>query len=511
MTRLAGIRDAMFSSAARVVRAVRTWWTPVRRHPRRLELAWTESDRAAVEGRALAAAPREGGIVAFCHRSTGTTRETVIVGTPLIPIPGDLGYARGAVVTITSQYWNRVIDALRDQPEGTGVVVLHTHPGADTPEWSSDDQKADRSLASFLFGEGFVPAHAPLVSLVASHTDLRGRMLTYDATSGSVTMTPIQRVRTISLSQISLVSTADRAEVGPESAVPAAADRSVRVFGKAGQRQLADLHVALVGTGGVGSICGEHLARWGVGTVSTWDPDHIEDVNINRSGVYTWADARKRLLKARTLAEALETFSLVRTIRTFWSASDIRQARELPRLLDADIIVSLVDDARPRHFLNQLAGAHYIPVIDAGNVVRSTAEDDAEAETAEIEGAAVRISVIVPGGPCLWCAGHITPYRLGLAYRSDADKAADRARGYVEHLGPEHAPSVMPINAATAALLELRLMDLMFRLSRRPVAEVYLDVLNGSLDELPRSRRANCRQCGPSTGLGDLAKLPHIE
>ena len=69
----------------------------------------------------------------------------------------------------------------------------------------------------------------------------------------------------------------------------------------------------------------------------------------------------------------------------------------------------------------------------------------------------------------------------------------------------------MPINAATAALVELRMMDLVFRLSRRPVAEVYLDVLNGSLDELPRSRQGNCRQCGPSTGLGDLAKLPHIE
>ena len=67
------------------------------------------------------------------------------------------------------------------------------------------------------------------------------------------------------------------------------------------------------------------------------------------------------------------------------------------------------------------------------------------------------------------------------------------------------------VNAATAALLELRLMDLVFRMSRRPVAEVYLDVLNGSLDELPRSRQGNCRQCGPSTGLGDLAKLPHIE
>jgi hypothetical protein len=216
-------------------------------------------------------------------------------------------------------------------------------------------------------------------------------------------------------------------------------------------------------------------------------------------------------LKARTVAVALDRFALVRPIRTLWSASDVRDARELPRLLDADVIVSLVDDARPRHFLNRLAGAHYIPVVDGGNVVRSTAEDDADAEVAQVEGAAIRVSVIVPGGPCLWCAGHLTSQRLSLAYRSDEDKTADRARGYVEHLGPEHAPSVMPINVATAALLELRLMDLLFHLSGRPVAEVYLDAINGSLDELPRVRKATCRQCGRWIGHGELAELPHIE
>jgi hypothetical protein len=283
------------------------------------------------------------------------------------------------------------------------------------------------------------------------------------------------------------------------------------VFGKAGQRELAAMHVAAVGSGGVGSMCAEHLARWGVGTISTWDPDHIEDVNINRSGVFTWADARRKRLKARTLASALGRFALVRRIVTSWSAADVRDRRELERLLDADLVVSLVDDARPRHFLNRFASAHYIPVIDGGNVVRSTAEDDAHAETARVEGAAARISVLVPGGPCLWCAGHLTSQRLSGAYRSDADKAADRARGYVEHLGPEHAPSVMPLNAATAALLELRLMDLLFHLSGRPVAEVYLDVINGTLDELPRVRRATCRQCSRWTGHGDLAELPHIE
>jgi len=490
--------DRFITAFRRATRAVLSR-VRARRHPaRRSELAWTAPDRKMTEGVALGAAPREGAVVAFCNRSAGAMRDTVIVRDPLPPRPGDLGYQRGAVVTVTSRYWNRAIDALRDQASGTGLAVLHTHPGTGTPDWSPDDQRADAALAQFLFGEGFLPPHAPLVSLVASHTALRGRVLWLDPLSNVVSM-------------IALAWTADRSGTHREPEIPAAADRSVRVFGKSGQRELADLHVAVVGNGGVGSMCAEHLARWGVGTISTWDPDRVENVNINRSGVFTWADARRKRLKARTVAVALDRFALVRPIRTLWSASDVRDARELPRLLDADVIVSLVDDARPRHFLNRLAGAHYIPVVDGGNVVRSTAEDDADAEVAQVEGAAIRVSVIVPGGPCLWCAGHLTSQRLSLAYRSDEDKTADRARGYVEHLGPEHAPSVMPINVATAALLELRLMDLLFHLSGRPVAEVYLDAINGSLDELPRVRKATCRQCGRWIGHGELAELPHIE
>jgi hypothetical protein len=168
----------------------------------------------------------------------------------------------------------------------------------------------------------------------------------------------------------------------------------------------------------------------------------------------------------------------------------------------------LVDDARPRHFINKLAYAHYIPVLDGGNVIRSTAEDDVTAEDATVEGGAVRISHLTPGGACLWCAGHMTSEKLSLASRPAEDIAADRARGYVENLGPEHAPSVMPVNALTAALLEVRLQDLLFGLSNRAVPEVYFSLLDGTLDELPRAAQPGCRHCGKVAGLGDGVELP---
>lgn len=476
----------------------------------RLEVAWTATDQGAIVETALAAAPKEGAVLALCRRSTGATRDTLIVLDPLPSGPGDLSYARGLMVTVTSRYWNRAIDALQDAPSGTGLAVLHTHPGRGTPHWSDDDHRADTELATFLYGQSFLSPEAPLLSLLATNTRLRGRSLRLMA-GGTVAMRPVERVRTISPERIEISSTPDRVAYDEDDGVPAHADRAIRAFGRDGQRRLADLHVAIVGGGGVGSIVGEHIARWGIGAVSTWDPDVIKKVNINRSAVYTFAHAGRGLFKATVLTAALPALALHRKVRARGYPRDVRGRNELSALLDADVILLLVDDARARHFVNRVAYAHYIPVLDGGNVIRSTAEDDITRETAEVEGGGVRVSHLTPGGPCLWCAGHLTAELLSLAYRPDSDKAADRARGYIEGLGPEHAPSVMPLNALTAALIEVRLQDLLHGLSRRTVPELHYSLLGGTLDELPRLPRAGCRQCQPWTGWADLADLPFAE
>lgn len=481
--------------------------TPTHSSAKRLELAWTAADREATWGTALQAAPREGAVLALCRRSTGATRDTLIVQTPITPEDGDLSYARGYVVTVTARYLNRVIDTVGAEVTPAGVAVLHTHPGPGVPDWSRDDDVADADLAQYFFGEGFLTSEQPLLSIVVSDTAIRAREITYARVTGRVEMRPVQRVRTLSPSRFEVCATREGGNVNLAN-VPAFADRSVRVFGREGQRMLANLHVAIVGTGGVGSILADHLARYGVGQISMWDPDIVKDVNVNRSSVFTFEDARRRVAKVIALARALPSFALVREFKVTSSVRDVRTRGELPALLDADLIVLLVDDARPRHFINRLAYAHYIPVLDGGNVIRSTAEDDVTAENAVVEGGAVRISYLTPGEACLWCAGHMTAEKLSLASRPAEEIAADRARGYVENLGPEHAPSVMPVNALTAALLEVRLQGLLFGLSNRAIPEVYYSLLDGTLDELPRIARPSCRHCSKIAGLGDRVELP---
>jgi hypothetical protein len=376
-----------------------------------------------------------------------------------------------------------------------------------TPAWSWDDNFADEQLARFFYGEGLLPPEAPLLSLVGSQDQITGRELTYSSSADKVTMRPVERVRTIAHDHFQLRFTS-AGDPGSQDGPPTEyADRSIRVFGKEGQRLLANLHVAVVGVGGVGSIVVEHLTRMGFGALSFWDPDVVKSVNINRSAVFSFAHADRQTKKVHALAAALPAFSLVRKIRLFPSAQDVRKRSEVASLLDADIIILTVDDPRPRHFVNQIAYAHYIPVFDGGNVIKSTGENDGETEHAVVEGGGVRVSLLAPGGPCLWCAGHLNPKKLSLAFRSPEDIAADRARGYVENLGPEHAPSVMPVNALTAALIEIRLQDFLYHLSGRTISETYYSLIGNTLDELPRVKKAECRHCVRLEGIGDTAEL----
>jgi hypothetical protein len=65
----------------------------------------------------------------------------------------------------------------------------------------------------------------------------------------------------------------------------------------------------------------------------------------------------------------------------------------------------------------------------------------------------------------------------------------------------------MPVNVLTAALLEIRLQDLLYGLTNRDVPELYYSMLTGTLDELPRRRAPGCRHCVRWEGLADLAEL----
>jgi hypothetical protein len=73
-----------------------------------------------------------------------------------------------------------------------------------------------------------------------------------------------------------------------------------------------------------------------------------------------------------------------------------------------------------------------------------------------------KIQIRTPRSMARTDAGHVNAHRRSLAFRPAEDVAADRALGYVEHLGPEYAPSVMLVNSMTAVFIMIRLQDRLF-------------------------------------------------
>lgn len=59
-------------------------------------------------------------------------------------------------------------------------------------------------------------------------------------------------------------------------------DRTERLLGAQGMRQLTDSHVLLFGVGGVGSYVAEGLVRSGLGAITIVDGDRVAESNLNR-------------------------------------------------------------------------------------------------------------------------------------------------------------------------------------------------------------------------------------
>src|SRR5271170_2614682 len=80
-------------------------------------------------------------------------------------------------------------------------------------------------------------------------------------------------------------------------------------IGAAGQRRLAQGHVAVVGCGATGAAAAALLARAGVGTLTLVDRDFVEESNLQRQVLFDEADAREALPKAEAARRKIAQFN----------------------------------------------------------------------------------------------------------------------------------------------------------------------------------------------------------
>lgn len=140
----------------------------------------------------------------------------------------------------------------------------------------------------------------------------------------------------------------------PESKyIPAAGryDRQLPLFGREGQRRLAEASVFIAGAGGLGSPVSTYLASAGVGKIILLDCDTVEKTNLNRQFLHHEADIGRQ--KAESGTEKLK--SMNSEIQTEAVCDSLTEENVEKLVGDCQIIVDALDNDRTRRILAAFA------------------------------------------------------------------------------------------------------------------------------------------------------------
>lgn len=163
---------------------------------------------------------------------------------------------------------------------------------------------------------------------------------------------------------------------------------------------LRSCRVAIIGLGGGGSQIAQQLAHLGVGKFLVFDPDKVEESNLNRLVGATTGDAESGAQKTNV------TYRLIRSINpdadVVLVAKPWQEDAELLR--SCDVVFGCVDTYAARDEIERASRRFLIPYIDIGMDV-----------TPGKGGFVVAGQVILsmPGGPCMHCLGFLNEDLLG--------------------------------------------------------------------------------------------------
>lgn len=195
--------------------------------------------------------------------------------------------------------------------------------------------------------------------------------------------------------------------------------RTIGALGRETWQTLHRLRVAVVGCGRLGSVVAVTLARMGVRHLLLIDPDTVECHNIPEMDGLTASDVGRP--KAEALASFIKSncdFAPAAKDVSFLVAPLISVYREA---IEADVLVSCVDNDTARLSCAILAAAYHKVLLDIGTGVLPNADladvnalSDSTGTAASSTTMQVRcgsdIRLIVPGHGCLRCAGSLVHY-----------------------------------------------------------------------------------------------------
>ncbi|MCZ7570768.1 MAG: ThiF family adenylyltransferase [Ardenticatenaceae bacterium] len=300
-------------------------------------------------------------------------------------------------------------------------------------------------------------------------------------------------------------------------------DRHARLFGDVGQEVLTGLKVGIIGLGGGGSLINEWLARLGVGHIVAVDFDRVDITNLPRIVGATRRDAltmltRSRFPWLRKLGKRLARHKVTVArgvaaqanphIRYEGVIGNILDEAVAHRLTDVDFLFLASDSMQSRVVFNALVHQYLIPGVQIGAKVWAPGGKINEIHVA------TRPILPSPAGGCLWCNQAISPTKLAEEALNEGERRAQR---YIEGDAAGNdveEPSVITLNALSAAQAANDLMMMFTGLYHEDVVLSHQlgFVRERTLSAIESQYTEQCLDCGVTNrsrrARGDRTRLP---
>lgn len=426
-------------------------------------------------------------------------------------------------------------DVTRDMVDAAGsenpitddstVFVIHSHPWADSPQYSSQDNSAEPPQLASITGDREGP-HGSLI-VGSNENSITGRVWPDDARAideqGPPAATPLDEIAVVGpYTQNQIIPTdsrLDRDDTAAKQMRDEMRDRQALLHDQSGNRDLGNADVVVVGAGGLGSLVVKQLAHIGIGryggALTIIDPDVVEESNRSRitgaepddvaipSAVpdedaivpAQWTDEIENLGTAKV--DVLERY--IRSVDpriTVQTVPEVAQSKAgMAAITTADIVVSAVDRQLPRRIVSKACQQYLRPLVDAGVAI------DTDGSISIVS----RVSTSIGSQPCLDCRGVINEDRLQREQHGED----------IEAYGLEgDQPAVMTVNedaAQRAAFIVHRYVTGLLAENKAPFNTGTFDLTTNDMAPDSDNRDAECPYCGSKAvfrARGDRAPTP---
>ena len=367
---------------------------------------------------------------ALWRPSTGLNRKAAIVYEVILPKEAERNLTGNA--SFTHGYASRAIFEARRQ--NAGLAFMHSHPVSGWQDLSYVDEMAERTVLA-------PPARAtglPLVGMTVS-SDRYWSARFWENVDGKPHLRWCEKVRLVGPKSYKLQFYDRIVQPNPRRE---ALRRTYDSWGASAQNDISRMRVGIIGLGSVGCIVAETMARIGVREITLFDPDHVEEHNLDRLLYGTAEDVGKLKVELAKTRMELSTTAEDAVIKAI--PKSIKDPSAFNEMLDCDIILSCVDRPVARDILNYVANAHLIPVIDCGVAITKNQKQDT------LEAAHWKAHIITPYHQCLRCNSQ---YSTGMV-SAELDGSLDNP-SYINTLPTEAIPgnqNVFPFSLGVAGM-----------------------------------------------------------